>query len=103
MRPSALLLAAAIPSACALQPRSIAQAPLVVSEHSSASTPYEQWHASNGTIESITSQGKTSREDSINSSTTPSNAAISAEIPSPALEKSMFSLIVFGIAGLCLL
>lgn len=119
MRPTDLLLVVATPVLCATQARTVAQVPVLVGSHEVATSVYPQHLAVNGTIgmallESDTksvanslvpaSIVKSTAVDTVDSSNMPSTAAAAAaDIPAPALDKSIFSLIVFGVAGLCLL
>ncbi|KAK6066756.1 hypothetical protein SCUP234_11935 [Seiridium cupressi] len=98
MRPSGLILAIATPVLCAIQPRSVAQLPVLVDTHDVATSSYPQEPAINGTIAAMAKSSTV--EMVVDSSSPPSTAA---DIPTPALDKSIFSLIVFGIAGLCLI
>ncbi|KAH8205293.1 hypothetical protein TruAng_000540 [Truncatella angustata] len=105
MRPADLILVVAAPVLCAVQPpRTVvaAQVPVLLGGQDVATSSYPQGPAINGTIAAV---AKSSTAEMVDSSGSPSTnaAAAAADIPAPALDKSIFSLIVFGIAGLCLL
>ncbi|KAI0125121.1 hypothetical protein BJ170DRAFT_685991 [Xylariales sp. AK1849] len=99
MRPCRLVFIAAVPALCSVQPRSEAQVPILVSSDE-ATNSYSQWPAVNGTTVAYT---KASPTDMPNTTASPSAATAPANIPAPSLDKSIFSLIVFGVAGLCLI
>ncbi|KAI1845334.1 hypothetical protein JX265_005197 [Neoarthrinium moseri] len=99
MRPTSLVFAAAIPAICAVQPRSAPQVPVLLSHDAGTAGPYAQGPANITQTTAATS----SPAESMDSSKSPSAAAASSDIPPPTLDKSIFSLIVFGVAGLCLL
>ncbi|KAI0162995.1 hypothetical protein BJ166DRAFT_497657 [Pestalotiopsis sp. NC0098] len=101
MRPTGLLLLAASPVLCAVQPRTVAQVPVLVGNKNVATSSYPQDSAVNGTIAPIAKSSITEIRDASSSPSTA--AAATAEIPAQALDKSIFSLIIFGIAGLCLI
>lgn len=101
MRPAGLLLLAASPVLCAVQPRTVAQVPVLVGNKNVATSSYPQDLAVNGTIAPVAKSSIAEVHDASNSA--PSTAAAAADIPAQTLDKSIFSLIIFGIAGLCLI
>ncbi|KAK8862107.1 hypothetical protein PGQ11_008342 [Apiospora arundinis] len=96
MRPTCLVfLACAVPAICSVgsaQQRQLA--------YKDIATSISYTEPAN-TTDNIVSAMPSTNIDTTNTSKTISTAA--ADLPAPALDKSMFSLIVFGVAGLCLL
>jgi hypothetical protein len=121
MRSSSLILAVAVPAISALQSHSAAQAPVLVRGDAVATNTYHQGAALNASIgtdlkpfsvlyarstANVTCRAAIAKsspaEEAVDPSEPPSAGATSRDIPAPSLDKSIFSLIVFGIAGLCL-
>ncbi|ORY56895.1 uncharacterized protein BCR38DRAFT_112332 [Pseudomassariella vexata] len=103
MRPRGLIFGAVIPLVvCAADSQQV-QVPIVINEEVPPIASHPLWVTANNTMVAATTPTKPSAVNATITPTPPAIAMAAADLPSPALDKSLFSLIVFGVAGLCLL
>jgi hypothetical protein len=117
-RSTCLCLAFAAPAVCVAKALSVAQVPIIMSNDPTTSI-YRQWPENNTIIsawcslealeDSVADKNSTETsvfspiEKIINSSLVVSSVATGLDVQSTALDKSFLGLVIFGVAGLCLL